>query len=139
MFDPFCDELWTAIRGGPACLNGEIIHVSRRNRLDKAIISIGFAKYKSTLDRMIPVLNRLVYRVRKIRIMGAAALAMTYVASGRMEAYIESGIRLWDIAAGGLILECAGGDFWHEPVPGAHKYRVMANNRLLRRKLRTLI
>ena len=88
---------------------------------------------------MIPVLNRLVYRVRKIRIMGSAALAMTYVASGRMEAYIESGIRLWDIAAGGLILECAGGDFWHEPVPGAHKYRVMANNGLLRRKLRTLI
>ena len=139
VFDPFCNELWTAIRGGPAWLNGKMIHVSRRSRLDKAIISIGFAKYKSTLDRMIPVLNRLVYRVRKIRIMGSAALAMTYVASGRMEAYIESGIRLWDIAAGGLILECAGGDFWHEPVPGAHKYRVMANNGLLRRKLRTLI
>jgi len=139
VFDPFCDELWTAIRGSRACLNGRTIRVSRRRRLAEAIISVGFAKQKSTLDRMIPVLNRLVYRVRKIRIMGSAALAMTYVASGRMEAYIESGIRLWDIAAGGLILECAGGDFWHEQVPGAHKYRVMANNGLLRRKLRTLI
>jgi myo-inositol-1(or 4)-monophosphatase len=88
---------------------------------------------------MLPALNRLAPRVRKVRIMGAAALAMTYVASGRMDAYIEHGIRLWDIAAGGLILECAGGDFWHEPVPGDHKYRVMANNGLLRRKLRTFI
>ncbi len=139
VYDPFCDELWTAIRGGPAYLNGKVIHVSQRSRLDEAIISIGFAKYKSTLDRMMPVLNRLVYRVRKIRIMGAAALAMTYVASGRMDAYLEAGIRLWDIAAGGLILECAGGDFWHEPMPGEHKFRVMANNGLLRRKFQRLI
>jgi len=88
---------------------------------------------------MLPVLNRLVHRVRKIRIMGAAALALTYVASGRMDAYIEAGIRLWDIAAGGLILESAGGDFWHEPMPGKHKFRIMANNGLLRSKLRSFI
>jgi len=64
---------------------------------------------------------------------------MTYVASGRMDGYLETGIRLWDIAAGGLILECAGGDFWHEPVAGEHKYRIMANNGLLRRNLLTLV
>jgi myo-inositol-1(or 4)-monophosphatase len=139
VYDPFCDELWTAIRGGQAYLNGKVIRVSRRRRLDEAIISVGFAKHKSTLNQMMPVLNRLVHRVRKIRIMGAAALAMTYVASGRMDAYVESGIRLWDIAAGGLILECAGGDFWREPMAGDHKYRIMANNGPLRRKLRTLI
>jgi len=139
VYDPFCDELWTAIRGRKAYLNGEIIRVSKRRRLDEAIISVGFAKHKSTLNQMVPVLNRLVHRVRKIRIMGAAALAMTYVASGRMDAYVESGIRLWDIAAGGLILECAGGDFWREPMAGEHKYRIMANNGPLRRKLQTLI
>jgi myo-inositol-1(or 4)-monophosphatase len=139
VYDPFCDELWTAIRGGRAYLNGKIIRVSTRSRLDEAIISVGFAKHKSTLNQMMPVLNRLVHRVRKIRIMGAAALALTYVASGRMDAYVESGIRLWDIAAGGLILECAGGDFWREPMSGEHKYRIMANNGPLRRKLRTLI
>jgi len=139
VYDPFCDELWTAVRGGTAGLNGRIIQVSERSRLDEAIISIGFAKYRTTLDQMLPVLNRLVRRVRKIRIMGAAALAMTYVASGRMDAYIEAGIRLWDIAAGGLILECAGGDFWHEPMPGKHKYRITANNGQLRGKLRGFI
>src|SRR6266480_1566325 len=139
VYDPFFDELWTAIRGHPAYLNGKVIRVSRRSRLDEAILSIGFAKGPATLRRMLPVLNRLAHRVRKIRIMGAAALAMTYVASGRMDGYLETGIRLWDIAAGGLILECAGGDFWHEPMAGEHRYRIMANNGKLRRKLRTLI
>jgi len=139
VYDPFCDELWTAITGCPAFLNGRIIRVSRRSRLDEAIVSVGFAKYTSTLRQMIPVLNRLAHRVRKIRIMGSAALALTYVASGRMDGYLESGIRLWDIAAGGLILECAGGDFCREPMAGEHKFRVLANNGLLRRKLGTLI
>src|SRR6266480_710746 len=139
VYDPFYDELWTAMRGHPAYLNGKIIRVSGRHRLNEAIISIGFAKSKRTLTQMIPVMNRLAHRVRKIRIMGAAALAMTYVASGRMDGYLETGIRLWDIGAGGLILECAGGDFWHEPVAGEHKYRIMANNGKLRRKLRAFI
>jgi len=139
VYDPFCDELWTAFRGGRAHLNGRVVRVSARNRLSEAIVSIGFAKETATLRGMLPVLNRLAHRVRKVRIMGAAALALTYVASGRMEAYIESGIRLWDIAAGGLILECAGGDFWHEPLAGAHTYRVMANNGRLRRQLGELI
>jgi myo-inositol-1(or 4)-monophosphatase len=139
VYDPFCDELWTAIRGCPAYLNGKTIRVSQRSRLDETIISIGFAKYRTTLNQMLPVVNRLVHRVRKIRIMGSAALAMTYVASGRLDAYVEAGIRLWDIAAGGLILECAGGDFWHEPMPGEHKFRILANNGLLRMKLRRFI
>jgi myo-inositol-1(or 4)-monophosphatase len=139
VYDPFCDEMWTGIRGHPAYLNGEVIRVSRRKRLNETIISIGFAKSKTTLSQMLPVLNRLAHRVRKIRIMGAAALAMTYVANGRMDGYLEAGIRLWDIAAGGLILECAGGDFWHEPVAGEHKYRVMANNGRLRRALQALL
>jgi len=68
--------------------------------------------------------------------MGSAALALTYVASGRFDAYIERGIRLWDIAAGGLIVECAGGEFWQEAIPGNHAYRMLASNGLLRRLLR---
>jgi len=72
-------------------------------------VALGFAKHSSTLNRMLPTFNSLIHRVRKIRIMGAAALSMVYVATGRMDAYVEYGLRLWDIAAGGLILECAGG------------------------------
>ena len=80
--------------------------------------------------------NWIVHSVMKVRIMGSAALALTYVATGRMDAYLEPGVRLWDIAAGGLILERAGGDFLHRAVPGEyHVYRLGANNGLLRDEL----
>jgi myo-inositol-1(or 4)-monophosphatase len=135
VYDPFCDELWTAVQGQPARLNGRVIHVSDRRKLGEAIISIGFAKERATLEKMLPTFNRLVHRVRKIRIMGAAALALSYVASARMDAYIEYGLSLWDIAAGGLIIECAGGDFFHQIVPGTEKYQIVANNGFLRQPL----
>jgi myo-inositol-1(or 4)-monophosphatase len=133
--DPFCDELWSAIRGGPARLNGKVIHASRRSDLAESIVAIGFSKSEASLNENLPVFNALVWRVRKIRMMGAAALALVYVASGRFDGYIESGISLWDIAAGGLILECAGGEFWRRPLPGGAQYRMIANNGLLRSKL----
>jgi myo-inositol-1(or 4)-monophosphatase len=126
VYDPFCDELWTAARGGPARLNGKIIHVSRRSTLVEAIVAIGFAKSPASLKENLPVFNALVRRVRKIRMMGAAALALTYVAGGRFDAYVESGISLWDIAAGGL---------WRQPLPDGVQYRMVASNGLLRGKL----
>jgi len=138
VYDPFSDELWTATRGHPARLNGRIIRVSRRAKLSEAIVSIGFAKSRANLERTLPYFNRLARRILKVRLMGAAALAMTYVASGRFDAYLERGIRLWDIAAGGLILECAGGEFWHEPIPGQYAYRMIASNGLLRKKLESI-
>lgn len=138
VYDPFCDELWTALRGQPARLNNRIIRVSQRQKLAEAIVTIGFAKSKANLERTLPYFNRLAHKVRKVRIMGAAALALTYVASGRFDAYVESGVRLWDIAAAGLILECAGGDFFHEAVEGHETYRLLANNGLLRRKLQVI-
>jgi myo-inositol-1(or 4)-monophosphatase len=135
VYDPFCDELWTAVKGGAARLNGRPIKVSRRKDLDQTLVAIGFAKEGASLRENLPVFNALVSRVRKMRIMGSAALAMVYVASGRFDAYLESGISLWDIAAGGLILECAGGEFWRQPIEGRHRYRMLSNNGLVRAKL----
>jgi myo-inositol-1(or 4)-monophosphatase len=136
VYDPFCRELWTGIRGQAARLNGKIIRVSQRRKLSEAIVSIGFAKTRENLQAALPYFAELAHSVRKIRIMGAAALGLAYVASGRFDAYIERGIHLWDIAAGGLIIECAGGEFWHEAIPGKHAYRMIASNGLLRRRLR---
>ena len=136
VYDPFCRELWTAVRGQPARLNGKSIRVSHRRKLREAVVSIGFTKSRESLDATLPYFNGLVHRVRKIRMMGAAALGLTYVACGRFDAYIECEIRLWDIAAGGLIIESAGGEYWHEVRPGEHAYRVTASNGLLRRRLR---
>ena len=135
VYDPFTDEMWTAIRGQPARLNGKIIRVSQRKRLDESIVALGFAKQRFTLNKMLPVFNGLIHRVRKVRIMGAAALALVYVGTGRMDAYLEYGLRLWDIAAGGLIVECAGGKFWSEAVGGDYTYQILASNGLIVRPL----
>jgi len=136
VYDPFCDELWTARRGQPARLNGTLIRVSRRRKLREAIVAVGFAKEPHTLEKMLPTFNGLIHRVRKIRIMGAAALGLVYVATGRLEAYLEYGLRLWDVAAGGLILECAGGDFWSAAVAGEYACAILASNGLLKRPLK---
>jgi len=138
VYDPFTDELWTAIRGGRARLNGQPISVSKRAHLKESIVALGFAKQRFTMNRMLPTFDALIHRVRKVRIMGSAALALVYVATGRMDAYVEYGLRLWDIAAGGLIIESAGGEFWNEPVKGQYAYRILANNGRLRSKLERL-
>ena len=135
VYDPFLDEMWTAVRGEKAKLNGQPISVSRRTRLDEAIVAMGFAKHPQTLALMLPVFNRLVHRVRKVRLLGAAALSMTWTAAGRLDAYIENGVRLWDVAAGGLIVECAGGEFWWQPVAGDYAVEICVNNGKLRPQL----
>jgi myo-inositol-1(or 4)-monophosphatase len=135
VYDPFCDEIWTAIRHQPSRLNGRIIQVSRRRRLDQAMVTLGLSKHPSTIKKMARLFNHLVPRVRKVRIMGAAALDIAYVAAGRFDVYLEPSVHLWDIAAAGLILESAGGEFWRESLPGYHVYRVIATNGFLRRKL----
>lgn len=121
VFDPFTDELWTAVEGGPARLNGRVFQVTPRLRLEEAIVALGFAKYRHTLERMLPVFEYLIHRVRKIRITGSAALSLVYVACGRFDAYVENGVRLWDIAAAGFILQQAGGVFWRRPVEDADR------------------
>jgi myo-inositol-1(or 4)-monophosphatase len=136
VYDPFVDEMWTATTQSPARMNGRPIAVSRRTKLEECLVSIGFAKSRESLQKTLPYFNDLAGRVRKIRMMGAAALALTYVAMGRFDAYVEQGIRLWDVAAGGLILERAGGEFWREPIDNQHGYRMIATNGLLRETLR---
>ena len=134
IYCPFTDELWTATRGGPTRLNGRIVRVSKRANVGDAIIAMGFSKNKTNLEKSLPHLNRLSRRALKVRIMGSAALELAYVACGRLEAYIERTINLWDIAAGALMVECSGGEFYTRPAPGG-KFRMVADNGRLRRKL----
>ena len=110
IYDPIADELWTAERGSPALLNGRPIQVSRRTDMGETVISIGASKTPAALAKALPLFTRLIPQVCKVRMFGSAALAMTYVASGRLDAYIEYQVSIWDIAAGALILECAGGN-----------------------------
>jgi myo-inositol-1(or 4)-monophosphatase len=135
VYDPFTDETWTAIRGETTRLNGQIVRVSSRKQLKECIVCVGFAKSRHSLERALPHFIWMARRVRKMRMMGAAALGLAYVASGRFDAYVERGVSLWDVAAGGLLIECAGGKFWTEPVPGTEKIRMIASNGLIHGKL----
>jgi myo-inositol-1(or 4)-monophosphatase len=136
IYDPFTDELWTAIRGGKTKLNGRVVHVSNHSRVNDAVIAIGFSKSKENLEKSLPHLNRLSRQAKKIRIMGSAALELAYVASGRLDLYVERRINLWDIAAGGLLVECAGGEFYAPVTKGKFRHAMVADNGRLRRKLR---
>lgn len=110
IFDPMRNELWEASRAnGCVTLNDRKLRVSSRSKLSDAIISVGVSKTESAIDAGLPVLREMMRSARKTRMMGSAALDIAYVASGRLDAYIESQISLWDIAAGMLMVELAGG------------------------------
>ncbi len=115
IYDPMRDELWAAARGTAATLNGKPIHVSTRTQLADATLSIGFSKSKTTISAGLPMLEKYVMRARKCRLMGSAALDLAYVACGRLDAYIEQSVSLWDVAAGKLLVESAGGQFAMTP------------------------
>ena len=135
IYDPFTDEIWTTIKGGPTRLNGKIVRVSTRSKLEDCVIAMGFSKSQDNLEKCLPHLVRIARRAKKVRIMGSAALELVYVASGRLDAYIERTINLWDVAAGSLLLENAGGEFYAVPAPQG-KLRMCADNGLLRKSLK---
>jgi myo-inositol-1(or 4)-monophosphatase len=134
IYGPFTDELWTTVRGESTRLNGNIVRVSNRSKPEDAIIAMGFSKSRDNMEKTLPHLNRLARRVKKVRLMGSAALELASVASGRLDAYIERTINLWDVAAGQLLVENAGGEFYVLPAPGG-KLRMCASNGKLRKKL----
>lgn len=107
--DPMMGETWQVAVGGSATLNGKPYTVSPRTRLDEAVVTVGFAKSEAAIQAGMPAFERLVHQVRKCRMMGSAALAMAYVACGRLDAFVESGISIWDVAAGIALVEAGGG------------------------------
>jgi myo-inositol-1(or 4)-monophosphatase len=135
IYDPFADELWATRRGEPTRLNGGIVRVSDRVRVGDAMIATGFSKSRDNLVRSLPAVVRIAKRAKKIRILGSAALELAYVASGRLDAYFERTINLWDVAAGALLVENAGGEFYAVATPDG-KLRMCADNGKLRKKLR---
>lgn len=115
IYDPQRDELWQTVKGGPSLLNGEVVRVSPRTELSDAVVSIGFSKTMSAANAGLSLLPKYVSGARKCRLMGSAALDLAYVACGRLDAYIEQSVSLWDIAAGKMLVENAGGRFESTP------------------------
>jgi myo-inositol-1(or 4)-monophosphatase len=132
IYDPIRDELWQVRKGAPPLLNGKPCAVSKRTAVSDAILSVGFSKTKTTIDTGLPLFQDLVYRARKCRLMGSAALDMAYIACGRLDGYIEQSVSLWDIAAGMLLVEAGGGSVKIETRPdNPDKFSVVATNGLL--------
>lgn len=110
VYDPFKNELFSASRGGGAQLDGKRIHVSKQTRLDGALLGTGFPfKDMENLDRYMETFRALVTQTAGIRRAGAAALDLAYVANGRLDGFWEYGLKPWDMAAGALLIEEAGG------------------------------
>jgi myo-inositol-1(or 4)-monophosphatase len=132
IYDPMRDELWEVRRGRSALMNGKPCSVSKRTQISDSILSVGLSKTQTTIQSAMPLFTDLVGKARKCRLMGSAALDMAYIASGRLDAYIEQSVSLWDIAAGVLLVENAGGKVKIEPrADNPDKLSVIASNGLL--------
>jgi myo-inositol-1(or 4)-monophosphatase len=107
VYIPKLDELFCAEKGKGAFLNGKKIHVSNTKTLDKSVLATGF-HLKGAIQNL-PYFEKIVGKCRAIRRFGASAIDLVYVACGRFDGYWEFNIKAWDVAAGALIVEEAGG------------------------------
>ena len=108
VYDPLRDELFSAIRGAGAFLNGAPLAPSGATDLGRALIGTGFSYLPEERAAAAALLPRILPRVRDVRRMGAAALDIVWVAAGRLDGFYESGLAPWDRAAGALIAQEAG-------------------------------
>lgn len=106
--DPLLDEYFTATIGGGAHCNGDRISCSTQTDLALSLVATGFSYDPARRTAQAEVVSSLIGEVRDIRRLGAAALDLCMVAAGRVDAYFESGLKVWDRAAGELIAREAG-------------------------------
>ncbi len=110
VYDPNTNEMFTASRGSGAFLNDRRIRVSRRTRLNEALIGTGFPfRQFDHVDAYLAMFKELTQKTAGIRRPGAASLDLAYVAAGRLDGFWEMGLSPWDMAAGVLLIQEAGG------------------------------
>ncbi|MBI3926029.1 MAG: inositol monophosphatase [Armatimonadetes bacterium] len=138
VLDPMRDELFHAVRGGGAYLNGEQLQVSDTPNLEQSLLVTGF--YGNTRE-FVELFHAVQERVQGVRRDGAATLDLCYVACGRFDAYWDLKLQPWDLAAGSLIIEEAGGmctDLAGRPLD-IRKPGVLCSNVRIHRQLLDLI
>jgi myo-inositol-1(or 4)-monophosphatase len=108
VYVPEMNDLYTATADGDALLNGTPMQPSGTSHLNEALVMTGLTKKIEEHPDAVRQIERLSRHVQKVRIMGAAAIDICHVARGMGDAYVELSIRLWDIAAAGLIARRAG-------------------------------
>lgn len=133
ILDPNNDELFSALAEHGATCNGKPIQVSPESDPINSIFAVDWARDPQIRTTLIQFLTHFIHDIKTLRSIGTAALALAYVAAGRLDGYLHLNLKLWDIAAGQLILKEAGGtlsnfsgDRW-EP----HMHGVIATNEKL--------
>ena len=110
VYDPTRKELFTAERGGGACMNGRPLHVSSATALVDAMLVTGFPYDVHTrVEEIVGLFGAFVGQARAVRRLGSAAIDLCYVAAGRLDGFWETDLKPWDIAGGALIVSEAGG------------------------------
>ncbi|MCH7978927.1 MAG: inositol monophosphatase [Acidobacteria bacterium] len=109
IYDPLRDELFSAEKGGGARLNNKEIHVSGVSHLEEALVATGFPSRNRHKNVNIHFYHQISMRSHGARRAGSAALDLAYVAAGRLDAFWEFSLHSWDVAAGRLLVQEAGG------------------------------
>jgi len=136
IYDPMRRELFTAMKGSGARLNGKRIRVSRTNSMATSLLSTGFSlAFRKTPQMYLEWLTRFEAATHAVRRMGSTAMSLAYLASGRQDGFYEKDLWPWDIAAGILLVREAGGrvtDFdGVEARVGTEQSRLVASNGLI--------
>jgi myo-inositol-1(or 4)-monophosphatase len=124
IYDPLRQELFTASRGTGATVDGRRMRVSDTRTLDKSLLGTGYP-YGTGADQLDPYMDMLKSAMREtsgVRRPGAAALDLAYIAAGRLDGFWEIGLKMWDMAAGvlmiqecgGIVTDFAGRDNWQQ-------------------------
>jgi myo-inositol-1(or 4)-monophosphatase len=113
VYDPTRDELFAAERGEGATLNGRSLRVSETGDMNEALLCTGFPYDVRDRGDFARHFRNFIMRAQSVRRDGSAALDLAYVAAGRFDAFYEEGLRPWDVAAGVLLVEEAGGRVTH--------------------------
>lgn len=113
VYNPILDELYTAVVGEGAYLNNDKIEVSNESEFQKSLLSTGFPYSNATnqddLNDVIKKMKDILPRCQDIRRLGSAAIDLCFVARGTYEGYYEMNLKAWDVSAGLIILQEAGG------------------------------
>lgn len=116
IFNPVLNEMFTAASGEGAFLNGQPIQVDNDTSFDRAVLATGFPhRFKTYLPKYVLAFQEIMLNCSGVRRWGSAALDLAYTACGRYHCFWELGLSPWDVAAGALIVQEAGGavtDFW---------------------------
>ena len=109
IYAPCTQDLYVASRGAGALLNNRRIRVSQCKDIEQALVGTGVPLREENLDRYLPQLRNIAAKTSGVRRAGSAALDLAYVAAGRLDAFWEIGLKPWDIAAGLVLVQEAGG------------------------------